>query len=159
MSEQTHQAEKRGKDSSGRKLHPQVQRNEKDKFLELSLCWGWVGEGWVVQTMCHYPKLPLYPETKRNGLCRKISTHHWEFVRAPTAYTKHYVRCVQSQIWKEHNNNTINSNQKTTFISKIPRGIRPSEMDSMFSLTVRFPDKDLLHSKMGLEKYVSIWLK
>lgn len=90
---------------------------------------------------------------------QKNLNHHREFVRAPTAYTKHYVRCVQSQVWKEHNNNNINDNQKTTTISKIRRGIGPSEMDSMFSITVQLPDKDLLYSKMGLEKYVSIWLK
>ena len=111
--------------------------------------------------MCHYPKFPLHPKTKKNVLCRKVSTHHWKFVRAPTAHTKHYVRCVQSQFGKSITTIIIltTNNQKTSTISKIPRRIRPSEIDSMFSITVPLPDKDLLHSKMGLEKYVFIWLK
>lgn len=96
-----------------------------------------------MQTMCHYPKLTLSSETKRNVLHRKISTHHREFVRASTAYTKHYVRYVQSQIWKEHNSNNINNNQRTTTISKTPKGIRSSEMDSLFSITIQLPNKDL----------------
>lgn len=93
---------KRRNGISGRKPHPQVQRTEEEEFVELSLLkMSSLGPGYT-DPMCHYPRIPLYPEPKRNQSCRKISTCHGWLVREAMTYTKHCVRCVQSEIWKEH---------------------------------------------------------